>query len=147
MRDFTKISPMIWHSDNFRGLPDDNARYLYIYYYCNGHQSSAGCYRLPDGYAMEDLAWTGERYRDAREILRSHGMIVFDPETSEVLIEHWFRHNPPMNEKHRKGTETLAAQIQSAVLREKTQSSLREAWGSRINSAKGRVLDLRHRYS
>jgi hypothetical protein len=123
-RDFTKVLPTLWHDEDFKSLPLDIHRYLYLYYLTSPHQSSAGCYRLPDGYAVEDLGWELEKYRSARDVLSERQRISFDPATSEVLIEGWFKDNPPDNPNHRKGTERLVAKIRSPALREKSEVSL-----------------------
>ena len=49
---FSKISPAVWQSLHFNGLPSDDGDYLYLYLLTNRHQNSAGCYRLPDGCAV-----------------------------------------------------------------------------------------------
>jgi hypothetical protein len=43
-------------------------------------------------------------------------LIRFDTATHEVLIERWFRHNPPMNPMHKQGTMALIEKIKSAKL-------------------------------
>ena len=67
MRTFSKISPKLWRSPRFRSLESGDERLLYLYVLTCEHQSSAGCFRLPDAYAASDLGWTEERLSDARE--------------------------------------------------------------------------------
>src|SRR5262245_38681348 len=69
MREFSKISPAVWHSPRFNSLPSDDGRYLYLYLLSSPHQTSAGAYHLPEGYACADLGWSQKRYREARETL------------------------------------------------------------------------------
>ena len=76
MRDFSKISPALWQSKRFNTLPSDDGRYLYLYLLTNGHQTSAGAYRLPDGYATNDLRWELSRYVKARHELISADLIL-----------------------------------------------------------------------
>ena len=57
MRDYSKISPALWQSARFNDLPSDDGRYLYLYLLTSSHQTSAGCYQLPDGYSCSDLRW------------------------------------------------------------------------------------------
>jgi hypothetical protein len=146
MRDFTKFPPTIWHLAQFRELPTDSVRYLYIYYLTNAHQNSAGCYRLPDGYAAEDLGWSLDDYRNARSDLLKHQLIAFDSSTSEVLIEGWFNDNAPINPKHRIGTERIIAKIRSASLRESAEMALKATSKHKENDARNAVLSLQEKY-
>ncbi len=116
MRDFSKISPAVWQSSRFNSLPSDDGRYLYLYLLTNRHQNSAGCYRLPDGYACTDLLWRPDRYVAARQALQKADMIRFDAETIEVMITRWFKHNPPMNQSHYDGTERILERLESPRL-------------------------------
>ena len=116
MRDFSKIAPAVWQSARFNNLPSDDGRLLFLFLLTCSHQTSAGCYHLPDGYAVSDLQWTLERYRSARDQLVEADLIDFDRETSVVMINRWFKHNPPMNESHFTGISRLLERIPSARL-------------------------------
>lgn len=111
MRDYSKISPALWQSSRFNGLPSDDGRYLYLYFLTCSHQNSAGCYRLPDGYACSDLRWQPDRYTSARDQLEAADLIRFDAATSVVMITRWFKHNPPMSESHLTGIERLLERL------------------------------------
>lgn len=102
MRDFTKVSSMVWQSSRFMSGSDEE-RLLYLYFLTCEHQNSAGAYRLPDGYACTDLKWPAEKYVRAREGLISADLIGFDEAECIMVVKRWFRHNPPMNDKHLKG--------------------------------------------
>ena len=135
MREFSKISPAVWHSTRFNSLPSDDGRYLYLYLLTNSHQNSAGCYRLPDGYACADLNWTLKRYGDARGQLIKAELICFDPAHSVVLITRWFKHNPPTSEDHVTGIERLLERLPSEELAQMAMEALTESWES-IQAAK-----------
>jgi hypothetical protein len=60
--------------------------------------------------------------------LEQAGMIRTDRLTSEVMIERWFKHCPPMNYKHHLGTARLIARLDSPTLRQAAVASLNEAW-------------------
>src|SRR5690606_26048657 len=61
-----------------------------------------------------------EEYQSARAECAAAGMIDFDGAT--VFVERWFRHNPPMNDNHAKGTKRFIAEIESDRLREKVEA-------------------------
>ncbi|HUQ35687.1 MAG TPA: hypothetical protein VM144_04855 [Aestuariivirga sp.] len=124
MRGFSKISPELWDSERFNTLPSDDGRYLYLYLLTCSHQTSAGAYKLPDGYAATDLRWTPERYFIAREVLVGADLIRFDPQTSVVLITRWFKHNPPMNADHLKSIEGELERLSSPTLAQEAHSDL-----------------------
>ncbi len=128
MRDFSKISPSVWRSSRFKDLASDDGRYLYLYYLTCEHQTSAGAYRLPDGYACDDLNWTLERYQAAREALQVADLIAFDDDTSVVMIRRWFKHNPPMSESHLLGIERVIERLESFSIMEAVTLNLNEAW-------------------
>ena len=116
MRDFSKISPTLWHSERFNGLAHDDARYTYLYLLTSEHQTSAGCYRLPDAYAAADLPWPVERYRKARDELVKAELIRFDAIASVLMVTRWFRFNPPMNEKHLIGVRHILERLPSETI-------------------------------
>ncbi len=131
MRDFSKISPAVWQSQRFNNLPSDDGRYLYLYFLTCEHQNSAGCYRLPDGYASDDLRWPPERYVAARKQLVEADLIQFDEENHVVMVCRWFKHNPPMNEKHFVGIECILERLPSAAICEAALGELNEAMETR----------------
>ena len=135
MRDFSKISPALWQSKRFNSLPSDDGRYLYLYLLTNAHQTSAGCYRLPDGYATNDLRWEHSRYVKAGQELVSADLILFDKTESVVMITRWFKHNPPMSESHFIGIERLLEKLPSQKIKEAASQAANEAWES-VKAAK-----------
>ena len=130
MRDYSKVSPAVWQSSRFNGLPSDDGRYLYLYFLTSQHQNSAGCYVLPDGYAAIDLNWPIERYRAARKLLMDAGIIDFDNTANVVRIMRWFSHNPPMNPSHRKGIHSILQRIPSNTLAGDAWKESEAAWES-----------------
>jgi hypothetical protein len=82
---------------------------------------------LPEGYAVADLNWPIERYRQAREELVGADLITFDDPTEIVVIQRWFKHNPPMNEKHLCGIFRLLERLPCSV-REVATEAAELAW-------------------
>ena len=128
MRDFSKISPAVWQSKRFNTLPSDDGRYLYLYLLTCEHQTSAGAYRLPNGYALDDLRWELSRYVKARQELASADLILFDETESVVMITRWFKHNPPMNESHFIGIGRVLERLPSQMIWEAASHAANEAW-------------------
>ena len=124
MREFTKVSPTVWQSRRFQGLPSDDRKLLYFYLLTGPHNNSAGCFFLPEGYAVHDLGWSQDCYDAALQSLVAAQMVDHDPKNQVVLIERWFRHNPPMNPSHRKGTIGQIEKVKSDRLREKAYAAL-----------------------
>jgi hypothetical protein len=132
MRGYSKISPALWDSERFTSLPSDDGRYLYLYLLTSRHQTSAGAYRLPDGYASTDLRWTPERYVEAREQLVQADLIRFDSQATVVMITRWFKHNPPMNASHLKSIEGELEQWANASrARGRNSKSAKQTFGGR----------------
>lgn len=109
-RTFTKVSPSVWQSPRFRALSTEH-RLVYVYFLTCGHINSAGCFYLPDGYAVTDLGIALEAYIEARASLIDSGLIDYDEATHLVRILRWFQHNPPMNQKHAIGIRQLLEKI------------------------------------
>lgn len=113
MRDYSKVSPSVWHSERFNSLGSDDARYTYIYLLTCSHQTSAGCYFLPTAYAAADLRWPVERYQRALSELISASLISHDAAANVVRITRWFKFNAPMNDKHLKGIRHILERLPS----------------------------------
>ena len=128
MRDYSKVSPSLWQSERFNGLPTDDARYLYLYLLTNEHQTMAGCYRLPTGYACTDLRWTPERYTAALADLEDSGLVLVDPGAQVIGITRWFRHNPPLSENHLTGIERQLERLPSDTIAEAMAEAAQEVW-------------------
>lgn len=133
-RDFTKVSPHVWQSQRFRRLVSD-AQLLYLYLLTCNHQNSAGCFCLPDLYACSDLGWEADRFRSARSALIVGDMISFDENSMEVYVHRWFKHSPPMNEKHSEGTQRLISEVESDEIRARVEEEFQEADTLRIAKA------------
>jgi len=131
MREFTKLSPTIWTSKVFQALTV-RERNQFLYLLAGPHQTSAGCCHVPESYACGDLGYKPLEYRNNNVRLQAVQLIEFDPETSEVLVVGWFKDNPPMNDKHRKGTQKEIDRIQSDQLRTASQTSFDDAWAKYI---------------
>ncbi|MER9412888.1 hypothetical protein [Mesorhizobium sp. M0589] len=126
-REFSKISPKVWRSKRFRRLPSDDARFLLLYILTSEHQTSAGCFRMPDAYAASDLAWPTDKMQTARGHLVEGGLIAFDASTDEYFVIGWFVHNKPMNTSHQKSIVRVVADVESDALREVAEAELQPA--------------------
>lgn len=112
MRDFAKISCSIWRSRKFTGLPNDEARYLYLYLHTCPHVNSLGCFVLPEGYALADLKWTDPKaFRKGIETLCEAGLIGFQEDESVVRIVDFLKHSPFTNPNHAAGALAVLDKI------------------------------------
>jgi hypothetical protein len=123
MRDWTKVSALIWRSKVFTALSDDQ-KLLYIYLLTNCHQNACGCFVLPTGYGTSDLGWPSDKYMTALGALIEANMIMNDPATDEILIMKWFKHNAPQNPSTRTSVIRAIEKIQSDRLRVMAQEGL-----------------------
>jgi hypothetical protein len=121
MRDFSKVSPKVWRSPRFRSLQVQQ-KLFYVYVLTCEHQSSAGCFRLPDAYALADLGWSQEDLDASRAALVVAGLLVHDAETDEYFVTRWFKHNPGTNAKHKQGIERLISELDSDHVREAAEA-------------------------
>jgi hypothetical protein len=126
-REFSKISPRVWRSARFRALDSDDDRYLLLFLMTCSHQTSAGCFRMPEAYGAADLGWHPDRMRDARNALVAAGLIEFDGTTDEYFVCGWLRHNRPMNASHQKAIERAIAELESDAVRNVAETDLEAA--------------------
>lgn len=124
MREYTKVSPLIWRDKRFLGLASSDARLLYLYYLAGEHQNPSGCFRIPDSYASSDLQWELDRYRAARAEVTESGLVLFDPETAEVYIADWYETNPVTNSKHYMGALRNVVNIDSDMIRQVVEPAI-----------------------
>lgn len=139
-RSFTKVSPAVWRSRRFIGLPDE-AKVGFLYLLSNAHVTSAGVYELPRGYACADLGWTDAAYASVLKELIAAELIDHDPDGDVILIERWFKHNPPANDDHAIGTRRRLQAIESDRLRDKAIDAFDEANVARIDREAAKVAD------
>jgi hypothetical protein len=119
-RNFSKVSPSLWRSLRFQALSDRNQK-TFLYFITNSHIDSSGVYHLPDLYACSssDLNMDLVEYGAARAACIEAGMIDYDPEHSVILIERWFKHNPPTSHDYATGVLRRIAKVESERLRVK----------------------------
>jgi hypothetical protein len=107
MRDYGKVYSRIWESGDFRSLSEDG-RALVLYLLTCGHGTIAGVFRLPDGYACEDLQWDAERVRKGFENLHAKGFATRCEASKWVWVRKFLEWNPPENPNQRKAAAKMA---------------------------------------
>lgn len=110
MRDYGKVFTKFWESEDIRALSDDG-RLLALYLMTCTHGTIAGVFRLPDGYACEDLQWPSERVSDALSELLSKGFANRCETTKWVWVRKHLEWNPPENPNQRKSAVKIAASV------------------------------------
>jgi len=114
MRDYGKVHTSFWTSDTLRGLSDD-AKLLALYLLTSPHTTMIGAFRLPDGYAFEDLGWTSEQLRNGLETLSDAGFAIYCAKSKWVWIVKFLTFNRPENPNQWKSAGKLAAAIPDNV--------------------------------
>lgn len=110
MRDYGKIFSAIWESADFRGLTEDG-RTLVLYLLSCRHGTLAGVFRLPDGYAAEDLQWKPERVAKGFADLQSKGFATRCKTTMWVWVTKFLEWNPLENPNQRKAAAKIAQSV------------------------------------
>jgi len=113
MRDFGKVHTSFWTSSTVRDMSED-ARTLAIYLLTSPHGTIAGVFRLPDGYACDDLQWDAQRVQAAFAELQQHGFARRCETTKWVWIVNHFEWNPLDNPNQRKAASKVANMVPSA---------------------------------
>jgi hypothetical protein len=112
MRDYGKVHTSFWSSETIRHLSDDG-KMLALYLMTSPHTTLIGAFRLPDGYASEDLGWDSKRVAKGFKELLANGFANRCETTKWVWIVKHLAWNPPENPNQRKAGQKLVAQIPS----------------------------------
>ena len=110
MRDYGKVHTSFWTSATTRSMSEDG-RTLAMYLLTAPHGTIAGVFRLPDGYACEDLQWSSERVKEGFDELFRNGFANRCETTKWVRVIKHFEWNPPENPNQRKSVAKIAAQV------------------------------------
>lgn len=110
MRDYGKVFSAIWESSDFRAL-DEDGRSLVLYLLTCQHGTIAGVFRVPDGYASEDLQWSSERVAQGFAKLAAKGFANRCEATKWVWVRKYLEWNPPENPNQRKAAAKIAQSI------------------------------------
>lgn len=125
MRDFCKVSPTVWRSKKFRGLPNMECRHVYLYLLTCPHANASGCFDIHPLYAAADTGLSEEQFRNCINTLSNAGLVEWDDAENTVLIGNWVEFNGPQNPKHALGILSQLAQASSEELRSKAFQELR----------------------
>jgi len=110
VRDYGKVHTSFWTSPNIRELSDDG-RTLALYLLTCQHGTIAGVFRLPDGYASEDLQWSSERVKTTLAELFNNGFATRCETTKWVWVIKHLEWNPPENPNQRKAVAKMVTQV------------------------------------
>ena len=110
MRDYGKVHSKFWSSPTTSPL-SDAAKLLDIYLMTSDHTTIAGAFRLPDGYASEDLQWPVEKLHATLHELSGKGFVNRCETTKWVWIKKHLDWNPLENPNQRKSAAKVASQI------------------------------------
>jgi hypothetical protein len=110
MRDYGKVYTKFWESDDIRALSDDG-RIMALYLMTCPHGTIAGVFRLPDGYACEDLQWLPARVGKALAELLAKGFANRCGTTKWVWVRKHLEWNPPENPNQRKSAVKMALSV------------------------------------
>lgn len=134
MRDYGKVFSRIWESADFRALTEDG-RALALYLLTCQHGTIAGVFRVPDGYACEDLQWTAERVSEGFANLSEKGFATRCDDSKWVWVFKFLEWNPPENPNQRKAAAKMAMSVPDGCA---WKQAFMRAWGDSlgIESAK-----------
>ena len=110
MRDYGKVNTSFWSSATTRSLSEDG-RTLAMYLLTCPHGTIAGVFRLPDGYACEDLQWEPKRVREGFAELLANGFANRCETTKWVWVTKHLEWNQPENPNQRKAVAKIATQV------------------------------------
>jgi hypothetical protein len=110
VRDYGKVFSRIWESADFRAMSEDG-RTLTMYLLTCQHGTIAGVFRVPDGYACEDLQWPAERVAIAFKETLAKGFANRCETTKWVWVRKFLEWNPPENPNQVKAARKIAMSV------------------------------------
>lgn len=110
MRDYGRVHTSFWTSETIRSLSAE-ARTLAFYLLTSPHTTIAGVFRLPDGYACEDLQASPETVEKGFKELFEKGFANRCETTKWVWICKHLEWNPPENPNQRKAAAKCAMSV------------------------------------
>lgn len=106
MRIFGSIPICFWERTDIQPL-SDQAKLLAIYLMTGPHSNMLGCFRLPDGYIVEDLKWDMDRVKAATDELININFLSSDRKFAWIVVHDFLKWNPIQNPKQAIGIEKL----------------------------------------
>lgn len=113
MRDFGKVHTSFWTSATVREMSED-ARTMAFYLLTSPHGTIAGVFRLPDGYACDDLQWDAQRVQAAFSELQRRSFACRCEVTKWVWVINHFKWNPLDNPNQKKAASRVANMVPGA---------------------------------
>lgn len=110
---YGKVFSTFWSSETTGSLSDDG-KLLALYLMTCAHRTIAGVFRLPDGYACEDLHWASQRVREGFAELEAKGFAYRCGTTLWVWVAKHFEWNPPENPNQRKAAVKVVLAVPAA---------------------------------
>ena len=112
VRSYGKIHTAFWTSAHLRPLSPE-AKLLAAYLLSGPHSNMIGCFRLPHGYASEDLNLDTAKIAGLMAELQTAGFAEYDSATQLAFVPRFLKFNAIENPNQAKAAATLAATIPS----------------------------------
>lgn len=96
MRDYGKVSCLIWRNFDFRAMSED-ARWLALYILTCPHANMLGCFCLPNSYIADDLQWSVQKVQKAIEELQSNKFLTVDRPSGWMIVHKFLKWNALAN--------------------------------------------------
>jgi len=125
MREYGRVHGSFWTSPTIRSLSEDGQK-LAFYLLTSPHTTMLGCFRLPMGYALDDLRWGMERFSGAMSELVSVGFAMWDEPAGWVFICKFLKWNPAKGPKQGAGAAKCLKQVpEASPLRTPVEEAIR----------------------
>ncbi len=90
---FRKIETTFWSEDAFILDLDKEQKYFYLYLLTNPNVNQSGCYEISKRTMSFQTGFTVQEIDDLLSFFCDANKIKYDAETSEILINNWFKYN------------------------------------------------------
>jgi hypothetical protein len=113
VREYGRIATAFWSDELIKPLPDEWKLFA-AYLLTNAHSTMLGAYRLPNGYASDDLGedkWTFDRVSEGFRVMDGMGFATRCVRTQFVIVHKYLKLNPVKGPKQREGLVKVVRSI------------------------------------
>jgi hypothetical protein len=132
MREYGQVQVAFWTHPDIQGL-SDQAKVLALYLLTCSHSNSLGCYRLPEGYILEDLRWDSKTVSKRFHELENNAFCFRDEKTSWILMPNFLRWNTPQNPNVSKGIERIFDSVPTSFKQYRNLLESLKKFGTRLS--------------
>ena len=107
---YRQVHISFWQDPDVLELTPEQ-KYFYLYLMTNSKTRQCGCYEISKRVVMLETGYNGETIDKLIDVFVEMGKVKYNPETREILLVNWFKHNNSQSNKVKRCVEKEVEQI------------------------------------